>query len=76
MKAELLHVVTAIFNPMRFRSRIDLYRKFEHHMLDSGVHLTTIECVLGSKPFPEELVPKMALIGDAGRFESGRSFQS
>ena len=49
----------------------------QYSLEDTGAKVAkTIECVLGSKPFPEELVPKMALIGDAGRFESGRSFQS
>ena len=50
MKAELLHVVTAIFNPMGWESRIRLYRDFEGHMLASGVRLTTVECVLGDRP--------------------------
>jgi hypothetical protein len=28
-----------------------LYRRFEQHMLDSGVDLTTVECELGERPF-------------------------
>jgi len=51
MKAELLNVVTAVFNPIRFATRLKLYREFEQHMLDSGVNLTTIECALGKRPF-------------------------
>lgn len=51
MRADLLHVVTVVFNPIRWRSRIALYRQFEQHMLDSGVHLTTVECALGERPF-------------------------
>ena len=50
MRAELLHVVTAMFNPMGWDSRIRLYRDFEEHMLASGVRLTTVECVLGDRP--------------------------
>jgi hypothetical protein len=50
MKADLLHVVTAIFNPIGWESRLRLYRNFEQHMLESGVRLTTVECVLGERP--------------------------
>lgn len=50
MRAELLHVVTAIFNPMGWESRMRLYRDFEAHMLASGVRLTVVECVLGDRP--------------------------
>jgi hypothetical protein len=51
MRADLLHVVTAIANPIRWESRIRLYREFERHMLASGVHLTTVECAYGDRPF-------------------------
>ena len=51
MRADLLHVVTAIANPIRWESRIRLYREFERHMLESGVHLTTVECAYGDRPF-------------------------
>lgn len=51
MRADLLHVVTCFFNPVRWKSREKLYRDFEQHMLDSGVHLTTVECELGDRPF-------------------------
>ena len=51
MRADLLHVVAVIANPMRWRSRLALYRQFEQHMLDSGVHLTTVECAYGDRPF-------------------------
>jgi hypothetical protein len=51
VKAELLNVVSVVFNPIRWQSRIALYRQFEQHMLDSGVHLTTVECALGERPF-------------------------
>jgi hypothetical protein len=51
MRNDLLHVVTAVANPIRWESRIRLYRDFERHMLDSGVHLTVVECAYGDRPF-------------------------
>lgn len=50
MRADLLHVVTAVANPIRWTSRIALYRQFERHMLASGVHLTVVECAYGERP--------------------------
>ncbi|MBV9784328.1 MAG: hypothetical protein JO264_10955 [Acidisphaera sp.] len=50
MRADLLHVVTAIANPIGWESRIRLYRNFAEHMLDSGVRLTTVECAYGDRP--------------------------
>jgi hypothetical protein len=47
---DTLHVVTAIANPIRWQSRTRLYRQFEEHMLDSGVHLTVVECAYGDRP--------------------------
>lgn len=44
-------VVTPITNPIRFKSRIELYRKFEKHMKDSGVNLMTVECAFGDRPW-------------------------
>lgn len=51
MNSSLLHVVTCVFNPMRWKSRIKLYNEFEQHMLDSGVKLTTVEVALGERPY-------------------------
>jgi len=51
MRADLLHVVTCYFNPIRWESRLRLYKEFEQRMLDSGVQLTTVECALGERPF-------------------------
>jgi hypothetical protein len=51
MQANLLHVVTAIANPLRWESRLRLYRQFEWHMLESGVQLTTVEVAYGDRPF-------------------------
>jgi hypothetical protein len=45
-----LHVVSAIANPIRWASRIRLYRDFEQHMLDGGVRLTVVECAYGDRP--------------------------
>lgn len=50
MRAEMLHVVTAVSNPIRWQSRIKLYKEFEQHMLDSGVSLTVVECAYGDRP--------------------------
>lgn len=41
-----LHVVTAIFNPLRFYSRQKLWHGFEKHVLDSGGVLWPIEVAL------------------------------
>ncbi len=51
MRNDLLHVVTAVANPIRWESRVRLYRAFERHMLDSGVRLTVVECAYGDRPF-------------------------
>ena len=50
MRADLLHVVTAFANPIRWQSRQRLYQAFEQHMLDSGVRLTVVECAYGDRP--------------------------
>jgi len=50
MDPNLLHVVTAIYNPVRWRTRIEHCRRFAAHMLDSGVNLTIVECALGNRP--------------------------
>jgi hypothetical protein len=49
MHANALHVVTAIANPLRWQSRLRLFREFERHMLDSGVQLTVVECAYGDR---------------------------
>ncbi len=48
---ELLHVVTAYANPLRWASRLKLQLAFEQEMLDAGVNLTTVECAYGNLPF-------------------------
>jgi hypothetical protein len=46
-----LQVVTCISNPMRYESRVRLYRRFAEHMHASGVTLTTVELQYGERPF-------------------------
>jgi hypothetical protein len=46
-----LDVVAVISNPVRYRSRYDLYRAFETYALHSGVRLTTVELAYGHRPF-------------------------
>ena len=57
MKASLLDVVAVVANPIRWQSRIRLYREFERHMLDSGVRLTTVECAYGDRPYELDANP-------------------
>jgi hypothetical protein len=63
LSAKDLHVVTAISNPMRWKSRIALYKRFEEHMLDSGVELYVVECALGDRPFELDTNPHVNHIG-------------
>jgi hypothetical protein len=51
MKADLLHVFAARFNPFRWHTPERHYRDFAEHMLDSGVRLTVVECQYGERPF-------------------------
>lgn len=46
-----LYVITVVFNPVRFRSRWALYKKFEKHIEDSGAILYTVECAFGEREF-------------------------
>ncbi len=52
-----LHVVTAVANPIRWKSRINLFRAFAQHMLDSGASLTVVECAYGERPFELAGIP-------------------
>jgi len=51
MHPHLLHVITAVSNPLRLKSRIKLYRAFEAHMVASGVQLTVVECAYGKRDY-------------------------
>lgn len=46
-----LYVVTAVFNPWRYKSRIKLYRDFEKYVNDSGAKLVTVELAYGQRDF-------------------------
>ena len=63
MRPDLLHVVTCVSNPIRWHSRVKLYRDFAAHMLDSGVKLTTVECAFGERPFEIADIPHVNHIG-------------
>lgn len=46
-----LHVVTAVANPERYKSRYNLYRDFEKRCLDAGAKLHTVEAAFGERPY-------------------------
>lgn len=46
-----LYVVTTVFNPRRFMSRIRLYKNFAKWVVDSGCQLVTAEIAYGERPF-------------------------
>lgn len=47
-----LWVVTAVSNPVRFKTRYSLYRKFREHVTrDLGLNLLTVEAALGGRDF-------------------------
>lgn len=47
---EQLYVVTTIFNPRRFKSRVNLYNNFAKWVKDSGATLITVEVAYGDRP--------------------------
>jgi hypothetical protein len=47
MRANLLHVFACYANPLRWRARLENFRRFEHHILAVGLPLTTVECAYG-----------------------------
>lgn len=63
MNASLLHVVTAISNPIRWESRTRIARDFIGHMLASGVDLTVVECAYGDRPFEFASTPGIRHVG-------------
>jgi hypothetical protein len=67
MNANLLHVVAAIANPVRWESRIRLARQFASHMLDSGVSLTLVECAYGDRSFDLADIPHVNHVGVRAR---------
>jgi len=44
-------VVTMVSNPVRYRTRYNLYRKFAKHVEESGAQLLTVELAYGERPF-------------------------
>lgn len=63
MRADLLHVITCIANPIRWKSRIALCKQFAEHMLASGVQLTVVECAYGDRPFECDGIAGVAHVG-------------
>lgn len=55
MRADMLHVVTARCNPLRYEKPDAIYRDWAQHMLESGVCLTVVECQYGERPFTCDL---------------------
>ena len=50
--ADKFHVVTVVSNPVMYKSRYRLFKKFEQHMRESGVqHLHVIEVQNGNRAF-------------------------
>lgn len=48
---EILYVITPIFNPMQFKSRIRLYNEFAPYIEFSGAQLFTVEVAFNDHPF-------------------------
>lgn len=46
-----LDVIAVVSNPVRYRSRYDLFRAFEAHAIESGARLTVVEMAFGDRPF-------------------------
>jgi hypothetical protein len=63
MNSSQLHVVTVIANPIRWKSRVALYKDFERNMIESGVQLTLVECAYGDRPFELDGNPLVNHVG-------------
>ena len=48
---DALDVVAVVSNPVRYRSRYDLFRAFQAHVQESGARLTVVEMAHGNRPF-------------------------
>lgn len=48
---EKFYVITVISNPIRYKSRYNLYQKFRQHVLDLGGKLITVELAFGNRGF-------------------------
>lgn len=53
MKADLskFYVITVISNTARYKSRYEIYKKFEAMVQSAGVKMITVEMALGDRPF-------------------------
>lgn len=49
MRVDSLHVFACYANPLRWRARLENFRRFEHHILAAGLPLTTVECSYGRR---------------------------
>ncbi len=48
---DVLDVVAVVSNPVRYRSRYDLFRAFGRHVEEGGARLTVVEMAYGNRPF-------------------------
>ena len=67
MHAHSLHVITCIYNPIRWQTRIAHAKTFLKHMLESGVQVTMVECAMGDRPFELEGIEGVEHIGVRAR---------
>jgi len=68
MDPKLLHVFAPRFNPLGFSQPHQHWERFAQHMLDSGVHLTVVECVSPGEDF-HCTAPPMSDPAHADRFQ-------
>lgn len=45
------YVIAVISNPVRYKSRVALFQKFQKEMIDAGVELIVVEQAYGERPF-------------------------
>lgn len=51
MDLSKFHVITTIFNPARYKRRMDLYFKFANHMRECGLNFHTVEVAQRDTPY-------------------------
>lgn len=49
-KVKNFYVITVVSNPIRFKSRVALYKQFAKHVEDSNAKLITVELAYGDRP--------------------------
>lgn len=67
MRSDLLHVVTARYNPLRWQTPHNIYTDFEQAVLDAGAQLTVVECAFGERPFLLDDRPHVNHVGVRSR---------